>query len=916
MTLVKTALNQIKKSAFEKLLPKNPVIYHKCFEEKFSNNLPYEYTILDEDKRELILMSDGALGTMWRLPSISHEILSENELDYKLKELGKIFEKLVDERLTLQVYFQKEISDEFVLPEWDQEPNTFARRVIKERTLKIKALKNGEPELQKISTYLFLRLDSREQLTKSNKISLFDKIKEGINTVNEDIVVLQNHARTIENGFLSRLGEELIPQKSKAMILLLRKLLHGKHDQVGKYFEKVELNEDHERIADHILQGSMRWDIGAIGIGEDCLEVLSWSTLPHSIYPGLMSSLLQIKGELTCVLNIRPKNYIYDLEGKAEQSKGSDPLQKRQKIQLDEVHDRVVGGEKLMHSSLHVIYRNEGVSIDDPKKLRKGKQICRDISDILPLFVEEYCCYLSFISCLPFMYSKKIAPLLARERRVPSGDLGYLLPVLSGMRGATKPKQLMQSRTGEAVWLNNRQSPTNPHFSIYGESGSGKSFFAANHLISEFAYDPDVITILVDSLTSYEFLAKSVGEDHGCQIIRPPERFPNIFYGEISPEKLPIITSTLKVAVSLISKTELTAPEEALLGDAVIRVYDSNLDSASKRYVKSDKEGEIGSYESLNSELRLPRLSDIVNVLATVAAEKSLSKEIVKSLSEKLLPFYGSGPYAKIFDQISTREVEERAPGFILYDLAEIQDDKELCTLTTIILIAETERLLKHPLNAGRSGNLIFEEAQTTLNSKNPILADYIKSAYARFRKLGWACGCIGNMIDAFSNLTGPKSAWGLSATKIVLPLSNESEQAKLPEIIKSEYYCELATSLQKIPGQYSQFLYLGNPVKGTGIYVATGHDYWLSANENLDCKAISFVTSHIDVEKPYQSAIEVLSSFAPSGFRDEHGSLREMTDLEKDELLEIIKDKKIMGKNLMITDFTPSLSEEQSYVH
>jgi len=474
-----------------------------------------------------------------------------------------------------------------------------------------------------------------------------------------------------------------------------------------------------------------------------------------------------------------------------------------------------------------------------------------------------------------------------------SADIGYLMPVLGGMAGATKPKQLMQSRTGEAVWLNNRQSPTNPHFCIYGESGSGKSFFAANHLIAEHAYSPDLITILIDSLTSYEFLARAIGEDHGFEIIKPPEKFPNIFYGELTPERLPVVTSVLKVAVSLISKEELSAPEETLLGDSMTRVYENNLDSATRQYVKSENTENLGGYEVTGSSLRLPKLSDIVAVFSIVAAEKSLSKDLVKKLTEKLLPFFGTGPYAKIFDQEATREVEEKAPGIILYDLADIGDDQNLCTITTIILIAETERLLKHPLNKGRPGNLIFEEAQTTLNSGNTLLSNYIKSAYARFRKLGWACGCIANMIDAFSTLSGPKAAWELSATKIILPLSNESEQAKLSDILKDPYHCELAKSLQKIPGKYSQYLYLGNPVKGTGVYVSTGHDYWLSANEGGDRAAIDFTVSNLISKKPYQAAIDLLAEVAPSGYRDEYGALRALSIEEKKEIISKIESLK-----------------------
>ena len=315
----------------------------------------------------------------------------------------------------------------------------------------------------------------------------------------------------------------------------------------------------------------------------------------------------------------------------------------RQKIHL-RGNDRVAGGEKLINASFHIIYRNEGIKLEGDKSLRRANQVARDISDTIPMFVEDQCAYLAFVACLPFMYSKKIAPLLGRERRILSADLGYMLPLLGGMRGAREPKQLMQSRAGEQIWLNNREAPSNPHFAVYGESGSGKSFFMANHIVAEFAYDKDLITIMVDSLTSYKYLAKAIGEDYGSSIITPPSSFPNIFYGEIADDRLAVITSTIKVAVSLISKEEISAPEEVLLSDSIVYVSRANIEAASREYVGAINSSKLGSFEDSNQKRRVVRLSDVVNVFAVVAANNSLSKDLVDGLVQKLLPFYGSGP--------------------------------------------------------------------------------------------------------------------------------------------------------------------------------------------------------------------------------------------------------------------------------
>ena len=872
----------------EKLSPKTSDYYLNCAKGKFSDVLTYDQSFLDDDGREIIQLSDGAIGTMWKLRAISHEILSEAEVDYKLKQINKIFEKLVSKSLSIQVYFVKENSSQFNLPKYYDSPQNYAQKVVKNRIDSFKDPNSSAPDLINLDIYICMRLDPSYYRRLFGNKELTASLGEEIRLFNEDLSNLRVMAETLENGYTAKLGEDLERVGAGELIYFLRKILHQKEGQSGNFFKKDASHSSQVKISETLLKGSIEWRKDAIGVGDDTYEVMSWQTQPYSIYPGLMNFLLQIKGDFYAVMNLRPKNYHEDLEQKSEEAKGADPRQKRQKIQFDEANDRVAGGEKLINASFHIIYRNEGIKLEGDKSLRRANQVARDISDTIPMFVEDQCAYLAFVACLPFMYSKKIAPLLGRERRILSADLGYMLPLLGGMRGAREPKQLMQSRAGEQIWLNNREAPSNPHFAVYGESGSGKSFFMANHIVAEFAYDKDLITIMVDSLTSYKYLAKAIGEDYGSSIITPPSSFPNIFYGEIADDRLAVITSTIKVAVSLISKEEISAPEEVLLSDSIVYVSRANIEAASREYVVAINSSKLGSFEDSNQKRRVVRLSDVVNVFAVVAANNSLSKDLVDGLVQKLLPFYGSGPYANIFDQLQFEQKEERSPAFILYDLADIQDDANLCAITTLLLIAETERIIKHPLNAGRRGNLIFEEAQTTLNSKNPVLTDYIKGAYARFRKLGWACGCIGNMIDAFSELSGPKAAWDLSATKILLPLTSESEQSKLIKLLKIPYHCELASSLVRVSGKYSQFLYLANPVKGSGIYVSTGHDYWLSSNERYDCEAIEYVAEKLQVEKTYQDAIDILANYSSGGFRDEFGSLRSLSKTERRELGEL----------------------------
>lgn len=860
------------------LSPEKPAEHFVSGTEKFTDRLTYESSFEDED-RTVFLLSDNALGTFYELTHIPHEINSESRLQEHMREFAKIFKKIESSRVTFQFIFDQQISEDFPAPEWDVD--SYARKVMQKRVEAIKELARNpkdRPPLYRRKIYLTLRVECKESILSSNEGDLAQLLEKESEILHESLVTLRDYANTLEKSFLSSFAKPLQKLGEQDLVKLLRETLHGSENRSGVFFKDDRPRPEFERISSRVLNGSVEWDASGVGVGADTWEALSWSGQPQQIYPGVMTRLMEIKAPLRCVVNIRPTNYTADLESLSAKIQEGDPYQNRQKKDVDETEDRVVGGEKLLDCSLHVLIRSTDAALTGRKDLRQGQSIARDIEDAIPVFLERFTAFPVFMVCLPFQFSSQASGFIGRERRILSDDIGFILPVFGGTLGSKKPKQLMQARSGEAIYLNQRAGKSNPHFAVFGASQSGKSFWFANFLMSEFAYNPDTMVFLIDSKTSVEYLGKALGEDLGFQMIKPPESYPNLFRGELTKPRVTGIIEVIKTSLSLISGISLDSTEETILAEAIYKTYEDNHQSSGSRYIKSESPDEVGVYESTDGKVALPRMSDIANKLKVVAGQMDITEARVDILREKLLPFFGKGPYAEIFDQQGFEQPDVRAPGLTIYDL-DAMSEGPVRTIVTLILIAEIERQIRHPLNRGRNGCLIVEEAGDNLKSKSPQLAEYIKSAYTRFAKIKVSCGAITNKIEHYTTIPACRTAWGQSSTNIILPVYNDSERSALPELLKNDYLAELACDLKKEPGAFSEFLWLGDEVRGTVSYVPTGYDYWLAINHSEDVDALTYA---FEIHRTWQKAIDCLAELRPLGFRDDSQELYFIGESEK----------------------------------
>lgn len=880
------------RNLFSRFLPESSYGFLNAKAQSLADLLPYEGAIVDK-ARTLFLMSDDAIGTIWELEPLSHEILSGDQFEDALSQICKVFEMVSGSRVTLQFIFDSRSSERFVEPEWSDSPQTFAQRVAKHRIGEIKKLAFDEGDkLKLMRRRVFLTLRVELKASGARKRNLEAQIYEKTDLLTEAVHRLRDHSNIIEDLIESQCKMGVRNLTRDEVVFFLRDSLHDMKTRAdgSSYFKEQDNHNPYDRLSRSMINGHVRWSGDAVGVGQDTWEVMSWSGQANQVFDGMMTELLKVDQPIRCVLNVRPTNNTSGLDAMADAVKnGGDAARERQREEVMEAEKRLVYGEKLLSASFHIFFRNTDLGIDADTELRQAQNFCQKFQATtnIPVFVEKFAAFSVFMACLPLCYSRKVAGYLARECRVLSGGIGPYLPIFAGTKGSPNTGQLMQSRAGEALWISLRSSATNPHLAVLGSSGGGKSFWLSNYILSELAHKPDTMVFHVDLITSCEYTAKACGEDGGYSLYKPPKGFPNIFAGEINPERLPTIISVINVAVNLVSEAKLDAAEKVLLGDAILKTYKQNRSYATSKYVMGE-EG-LGRYETTDGKIRVPRLSEVVDSFSVICQEKSISEEVGQSLREKLLPFFGSGPYSIIFDQEAYAAEGAKAPTYSLYDLQGIQADKVLTTLTSLIIISEIERIADEPANAGRSGLLIIDELAVTLGGNSEELEEYVKAKWITLRKKGWVCIGLTNAAYHYADIAAPASIWRVSANKLILPMNkSDIADARKKGLITDQHHLALIGSLQKKRGSYSEGLLIGECMQGSFCYVPTGFDYWLAANQRADVENIEAI---YEAAGSYQKAIEILANHYPMGKVGPDGQPCVLSDSEKTKLIRLIKE-------------------------
>jgi hypothetical protein len=817
--------------------------------------LIYENEII-RGAQSFFYLNEGAVGLMWEVATIPHEILNSEELISKISSISKLFEIITSDNLSFQFIYVNGVEHDLKLPSHLSEPKSFSARLGLARATELFNSPRFERRL-----FLTLRQELDMQRLPTRESSTLKILDEALEKA---LVELAGIADSVEYQIGERVKLGLKRCGGRDLVQLVRKFF-------GNESESFRTGA---RLSDQIVTDFVKFGHDGVSTKAGFWEVISWADKSEAPYFGMMTEVLNpanLSSEAIFVVNIRATSDKSGLSHLVQATKnGGDAYKERQYQESLFTEERLERGEKLLPLSFQILVRNTG-------EARIGEKLARKLSSFIdtPMLVEKFAAFPIFMSCLPLGYSKKISGFLKREYRTLSGELPSYIPIFSGSLGDNSPSMLLHSRSKEMIWVDPRASHTNPHVAILGESGSGKSFFLCNLIVSDLSKNPNQIIFHIDNITSNEYLVKALGEDSKVRIIRPPEKYPALLRGDISPERLPTIIDILSVASELVSNRTLSSTEKVVLSEAILKGAEASKEYASVGFEKGEKES-LGELREKKSRKKILKLSDVLAQVPSVCAEKELPEDIGQGLWQIFTPFIGNGPYALLFDADRFEEDSSETPLYSLYDLQGVTNDKALRTLTTLLITSEIMLEISKPQNKEKKGMLVIDELGVNLSGKSEALKDFVQSKWPVFRKLGIMCVGLTNKVEHYTDLEAPNTVWQISGNKMILPLSRESAvKAEEKKLLSNPYHLTLASTLEKRNGAFSQALYLGSSFEGTVEYRPTGFDYWPAINEAPD---VAVFKKAYELTGSYQKSIMILAKTFPLGVRCLEGKHRDLT--------------------------------------
>jgi len=874
-----------------RLRPLKPYDFLKAQPPPLEDLLPYVGWI-EEHGRSLFILTDGGVGLAWKIEPVGHEMLTEDALEKVGSAVAQIFSKVTDKRVSFQIIYDAKPARDVTLPDYYDAPQTAPQRFQKARIdtlLQMAQTPAHRIRLMERRVYLTLRIENSK-----HPYNVANEALDSSKTELDGALALLSGMATLAASYaseveyvLSSAGLPFESVSANQFLGFLRETFHG----LKETREDSSIHEARAHLLSslsaQVARGFVDFTPSVVGTGSDAWEVISWADQPSVVHAGLLSHLVALDVPHRAVINVRPCPTLVDLERmRALLRNADDAYGEMQREEVKATQDSVARGEILSHVSIHVLVRNEGSSVHDVMLGGRAPAVASVLQTAtqIPWVVEKHAAPALFLLALPFGYSKMAAGFSGRERRVLSRNLGPFLPIYGTFGGTRTPCQYMVSRAGGLVTLDSRDCETSPHTAILGSSGAGKSFFMANKAMAFAAQNRRSFIFAIDKATSYRVLAQVIGEETGFQIVEPPKVYPNIFRGRYDEFRLPVLVGILRTAISLVSPdAKLGAIEEMLLAESIKLAYEQVELEAGTEYT----DGRL--HAKLVERIRIPRLADVVENLYPVAARSEVPKSTPETLRALLSPFLGSGPYAQLFDREEFEDADVNTPGFSLYDLDGLSGNPILTTIVTQCILAEILRQLRKPENRGVPGMLIVEEVGV-LAGESPELVVFIRDAWKRFRKLGVECVGLTNQVKDYLELPGPREIWSVSPNKIILRmLEQDLAIAKAayaegkPSIFSNPYHFEIAASLKKVDGRYSDGFWLGDEVKGTFTYMPTGTDYWCAASKPIELDSVDLIARKLG---SVAMAVERLGAAFPSGVRGPSGNLRSLSQDEVEKLL------------------------------
>lgn len=558
------------------------------------------------------------------------------------------------------------------------------------------------------------------------------------------------------------------------------------HDRgVPYYIRPVSVMGKPIRSSPGMLQVAMA------GIESESLITMNWS-IPR---PVVVTSRLAIRGRM--------------IAAKESMRVGDKETRERQRSDLDAVRNKVSSEnasnrEQFFDLSVHINLMGFNKEIIDDQAMSLERRLWR-IGHKEVLRGDAV-----VRNSMPFNFRQTSMKLLKRSIPHLTESVSHMAPMFVEYQGVPDPAILMNNRAGQPIFLDLWGNSVNTaHSLICGTTGSGKSFTFNNLLMAlRVKYRPKVW--IIDKGDSYESLCLVL---NGNYVRLTTERFVEPVSGRtidpicINPFALkrdennrnvkPELDEIFFVARMLImmmeagdgsgsTKSNLTKVTSSLLYQALEEFY--------RDWVET-------------RPLDEPRFRDFIPHLI----KTNFHEQKGEVLAQNLTLYYGTGPFAAIFDGYLDVDWEN---DFTVLETQRMSKSPAL-GIVTLALFRQIDLYCKFKLDRSRKKVVAVDEAWATLSDPNAAKA--LSSFYRELRRYGAGCLLISQTVKDFVNLIKAETSGGgdsqdgiLENTShyFFLACSESDYRVAKEELAFTDEEIDLWRSLASLPPMYSEVFY------------------------------------------------------------------------------------------------------------
>ena len=372
-----------------------------------------------------------------------------------------------------------------------------------------------------------------------------------------------------------------------------------------------------------------------------------------------------------------------------------------------------------------------------------------------------------FLQMLPMGYNKDIQKGVKRRSTRTTGLIAELVPIYADWSGCGRPIIQLVSRRGQVQYFD-MFSNTRGGYSavVVASTGSGKSFFVNEMTVGYLGHGAKIWQI--DIGRSYEKLCAAVGGQF-IEFSADSDLCLNPFtkINDLD-EEMPMLKS---IVAQMASREPLDDLNMAFIEEGIREVYD-----------------EMGKEMSVD------------NIITYFQGESDTRQ---KELAKRLYPYSRRGAYSRLYNGPNNL-IEDG--NYIVYELEELKSKKDLQEVVLLSLIYQIQQDM---LKKDKQKLILIDEAWDLLTGVNT--ANFIETAYRRFRKYQGACVTITQSVNDFYGIPAGVAALENSDYFFLLRQRPESIEAlkKSQRLSLSEGAYELLRSVHTDQGNYSEiFMY------------------------------------------------------------------------------------------------------------